>query len=228
MGCIVCKRGTNCNEANLQLEEDVVTSSKCLTVQLNSYEVHNRVKESLPCNIKLAIDNRSALKAKTIAYDQYSLANSKGFRTVARPSKNQVLLGPEKKFNVLPSPRTKKLPHFKPIQNQYLKQCNPLDLNISVTPEIMENPVLFDSGCLVVEKKGSIYNEYKIVDVIGRGSFGVVKKVIHRTSGKPYALKIIKKSCCQNKNFMNEIEILKKLVGVESNTLGSSKYSKFV
>jgi serine/threonine protein kinase len=92
----------------------------------------------------------------------------------------------------------------------------------------MENSVLFDSGYLVLEKKGSIYNEYKVVDVIGRGSFGVVKKIVHRTSGKPYALKIIKKSCCKNRNFMNEMEILKKLVRTNSNRVGSSEYSKFV
>lgn len=80
--------------------------------------------------------------------------------------------------------------------------------------EDVRNLVSFDSKCLILEKKGSIYSQYKVTEVIGRGSFGVVKKVVHRVSGKPYALKIIKKSCCTNRNFMNEIEILKKLVRI--------------
>ena len=71
----------------------------------------------------------------------------------------------------------------------------------------------FNQEFLVIEKKKPIYQCYKVVDTLGYGSFGVVKKVINRNTGKIYALKIIKKShCTQNINLTNEIEILKKLV----------------
>ena len=71
----------------------------------------------------------------------------------------------------------------------------------------------FNQECLIIEQKGSIYSRYKVVDLLGYGTFGEVKKVVNRSTGKIYALKIIKKSCCsENLNLMNEIEILKKLV----------------
>ena len=87
----------------------------------------------------------------------------------------------------------------------------------------------FNQECLVLEKKGPIYQSYKVVDVLGYGTFGEVKKVICRSTGKIYALKIIKKSCCTpSLNIMNEIDILKKLVFFLLLKIGSSKYCALV
>jgi hypothetical protein len=73
--------------------------------------------------------------------------------------------------------------------------------------------VAFDPACLVMEKKGSIYDEYTVLDVLGKGAFGEVKKVEHKSTHKIYAMKIINRSLCSaSENLLNEIEILKKLV----------------
>ena len=74
--------------------------------------------------------------------------------------------------------------------------------------------VAFDPACLVMEKKGSIFDEYTVLDVLGKGAFGEVKKVEHRSTHKIYAMKIINRSMCSaSENLLNEIDILKKLVG---------------
>lgn len=211
MGCIVCRQSTSHDDSSLHIQADKANSNEIIAVPFNDCEVRNRIKESSPCHVKLATDHGSALKAKTIGYKRQEFGNAKKFRTMKNPSKSEEMKS-ERDSTALSSTREKKFPHFRPIQTHYLRQCDPLDSNIIVTPETVESSVLFDSACLILEKKGSIYDQYRVVDVIGRGSFGIVKKVVHRTSGKPYALKIIKKSCCQNKNFMNEMEILKKLV----------------
>eukprot|EP00826_Nyctotherus_ovalis_P034673 TRINITY_DN2909_c0_g1_i3.p1 TRINITY_DN2909_c0_g1~~TRINITY_DN2909_c0_g1_i3.p1 ORF type:complete len:215 (+),score=24.52 TRINITY_DN2909_c0_g1_i3:206-850(+) len=212
MGCIVCRHSTDYDDANLRKQTDKANSNEIVTVPFKGSEAHNRVKESSPCHIKLATDHGSTLKAKTIGYKRKELGKAKKFRTMKNPNKGEEEMKSERNSTALSSTREKKFPHFRPIQTHYLRQCDPLDSNIIVTPETADSSVLFDSGCLILEKKGSIYDQYRVVDVVGRGSFGIVKKVVHRTSGKPYALKIIKKSCCQNKNFMNEMEVLKKLV----------------
>lgn len=211
MGCIVCRYKPNYNESDLQIQEDRVTSAELLTKSMKN-EHHNLVRESPPCHIKLAMERGDQFKAKTFGYKREGIKYKKKYCTLGSSSNKEIAVKQGEMKNALSVIRRKKYTHFRPIKNQYIQQCNPLDPNIIVTPETLENSVLFDSQCLVVEKKGSIYDEYKVVDVIGRGSFGVVNKVTHRTNGKPYALKIIKKSFYQNKNFMNEMEILKKLV----------------
>ena len=71
----------------------------------------------------------------------------------------------------------------------------------------------FDPECLVLENTKSIFEDYKTVESIGHGSFGIVKKVINKMSNKVYALKIInKKYCGKIGDINNEISILKKLV----------------
>ena len=63
-------------------------------------------------------------------------------------------------------------------------------------------------------KKGLIEKDYKIADVIGSGAFATVRRVYHKTTGQPRALKIIKKQKNKDKNarMYLEVEILKKLV----------------
>lgn len=65
----------------------------------------------------------------------------------------------------------------------------------------------------MLEKKGSIYESYDVLRVLGRGGFGEVSLVRCKTTGKCFALKVINKSCyIGDENLLNEIEVLKKLV----------------
>ena len=48
-------------------------------------------------------------------------------------------------------------------------------------------------GTFIQYKKGLIEKDYKIGEVIGSGAFASVRRVVHKGSGQPRALKIIKK-----------------------------------
>jgi hypothetical protein len=73
-----------------------------------------------------------------------------------------------------------------------------------------------DPSCLVREKKGSIYETYEVVDLLGRGAFGEVQKVRHKSTLKIYAMKIINRNCyVETANLVNEIEVLKQLVTIK-------------
>ncbi len=64
------------------------------------------------------------------------------------------------------------------------------------------------------EKKGKIKSNYKVLETIGKGSYGEVKKLQHKTSGVFRAMKIIKKEECSKEfisSLLNEIDILKTL-----------------
>jgi len=62
-------------------------------------------------------------------------------------------------------------------------------------------------------KKASLEDKYLILEVIGRGNFGEVKKIKDKITGLYRALKVIHKNNCQKTdNFADEIEIIKKLV----------------
>lgn len=44
-------------------------------------------------------------------------------------------------------------------------------------------------------KKDLIEKDYKIAEVIGNGAFATVRKVYHKTTGQPRALKIKRQQC---------------------------------
>ena len=69
-------------------------------------------------------------------------------------------------------------------------------------------------GTFIQYKKGLIEKDYKIGEQIGSGAFASVRKVVHKGSGQPRALKIIKKqkNNKENARMYLEVEILKKLV----------------
>ena len=68
-------------------------------------------------------------------------------------------------------------------------------------------------GTFIQYKKGLIEKDYKIGEVIGSGGSATVRRVYHKTSGQPRALKIIKKQKNKdNARIYLEAEILKKLV----------------
>ena len=63
------------------------------------------------------------------------------------------------------------------------------------------------------ENKRNIEEQYEVLEVIGKGSFGEVKKIRDRETGELRALKVMqKKSCQMTKEFSDEIQILQKLV----------------
>ncbi|XP_077783271.1 serine/threonine-protein kinase DCLK1 isoform X2 [Podarcis muralis] len=59
----------------------------------------------------------------------------------------------------------------------------------------------------------SIAERYKVGRTIGDGNFAIVKECIERSTGREYALKIIKKSKCRGKEHMiqNEVAILRRV-----------------
>ena len=65
----------------------------------------------------------------------------------------------------------------------------------------------------IVCKQGTIEAEYSIGDIVGSGAFATVRKVIHKKTKQPRALKILKKKKGQDANKMYlEVDILKTLV----------------
>lgn len=70
-------------------------------------------------------------------------------------------------------------------------------------------PVHFRKECT----KESFMSRYSAEEIIGSGSFGIVKKIQDQETGLYRAVKIISKNNCQRTdNFADEIEIIKKLV----------------
>lgn len=65
---------------------------------------------------------------------------------------------------------------------------------------------------MVTQKKGKITKDYQVLNLLGKGGFGEVKKVIHRLTGDIRAMKIIKRDSVDEtylNNLNNEIKILK-------------------
>ena len=57
-------------------------------------------------------------------------------------------------------------------------------------------------------------NDYFIMETLGKGGYGEVKKVVHKVTGETRAMKIVQKESCDEgyiKSLMNEIQILRKL-----------------
>ncbi len=63
------------------------------------------------------------------------------------------------------------------------------------------------------ENKNVMKEKYEVLGAVGKGSFGEVRQVRERATGRVRAVKIMPKSTCQmTSNFVNEIKILQKLV----------------
>jgi len=64
-----------------------------------------------------------------------------------------------------------------------------------------------------IERKTTLEDNYEVLYILGKGTFGEVRMVKHKKSGQKRALKIVAKSACQmSENYVDEIEILKNLV----------------
>lgn len=74
------------------------------------------------------------------------------------------------------------------------------------------SPVINKSK-FVGEKKTRITDDYELLEVLGEGSFGRVRKCKNKCSNRICAVKIIKKMCCcSDGNMLAEYSILKTLV----------------
>ena len=78
-----------------------------------------------------------------------------------------------------------------------------------------EEDILILNEMLVNENKGDVLNYYTPIQTIGQGSFGKVFKVKQKLTGNIFAMKLVSKENQlkneTNKNFLNEIYILRKL-----------------
>ena len=74
-----------------------------------------------------------------------------------------------------------------------------------------EEEILIFSEMLVNENKGDVLKYYVPIETIGEGSFGKVFKVKQRSTGHTFAMKLVSKDTQNNKYFLNEINILRKL-----------------
>nr|XP_020639478.1 serine/threonine-protein kinase DCLK1 isoform X1 [Pogona vitticeps] len=84
------------------------------------------------------------------------------------------------------------------------KVCSSMDENDGPGEEVLEEGF---------QVPVSIAERYKVGRTIGDGNFAIVKECIERSTGREYALKIIKKSKCRGKEHMiqNEVSILRRV-----------------
>jgi len=69
------------------------------------------------------------------------------------------------------------------------------------------------------KSKEFLYDKYIFEEVIGQGSFGQVRKIKDKLTSQYRAIKILKKIDCKiTDNYVDEIEILKKMVITHYNT----------
>eukprot|EP00826_Nyctotherus_ovalis_P009416 TRINITY_DN12485_c0_g5_i1.p1 TRINITY_DN12485_c0_g5~~TRINITY_DN12485_c0_g5_i1.p1 ORF type:complete len:216 (+),score=38.62 TRINITY_DN12485_c0_g5_i1:119-766(+) len=104
-----------------------------------------------------------------------------------------------------------------PLDEAIVKEQKPVEQSNQLSlPEALQRgptnfkiePVHFRKECT----KESFMCRYSSGDIIGSGSFGVVKKIEDLETGVYRAVKIISKDNCQHTdNFADEIEIIKKL-----------------
>lgn len=87
-----------------------------------------------------------------------------------------------------------------------------LGTNVAASALPLDKGLGFDYRNLVKKKSFSCLGRYEMLETIGKGTYGVVKKIRHKVTGNLYALKIISKnSWFTGNNEVSEIGILKKL-----------------
>ena len=86
-----------------------------------------------------------------------------------------------------------------------------IDLNRNLKPA-NNQLIIITKENLITENKSRVEDKYKILSLIGKGSYGNVYKVQHKSSKLFRAMKIIKKTCLtmqdDDQKFLKEIEIL--------------------
>ena len=74
-----------------------------------------------------------------------------------------------------------------------------------------EEKLMISKQNFVSFKKGLITNDYTLSSPLGSGSFGTVRKAVHKLTGQTRAIKILKKADQDEVKFHLEVEILSKL-----------------
>ena len=74
-----------------------------------------------------------------------------------------------------------------------------------------KNELVINKTNFVSFKKGNITRDYEIKNSIGAGSFGTVRKAIHKITGQSRAVKILKKNTQDESQLFREVEVLCKL-----------------
>ena len=75
----------------------------------------------------------------------------------------------------------------------------------------MEEQLKFDKSTYVFYKKTKINDDYKFGETLGQGSFGTVRKAVHKQTGQERAIKIFKKRGQDERKLLLEVNILSKL-----------------
>ena len=75
----------------------------------------------------------------------------------------------------------------------------------------MEEQLKFDKSTFVFYKKTKINDEYKFGETLGEGSFGTVRRAVHKQTGQERAIKIFKKRQQDERKLLLEVNILSKL-----------------
>ena len=82
----------------------------------------------------------------------------------------------------------------------------------------LKQSIVLEASRVRLEQKMSIWSKYDVVKNLGKGSFGEVQMIKNKETKALRALKIIKKTICKaSENYLEEIEILKRLVHVNNN-----------
>ena len=75
----------------------------------------------------------------------------------------------------------------------------------------MDEQLKFDKSTYVFYKKSKINDEYKFGETLGEGSFGTVRRAVHKQTGQERAIKIFKKRQQDERKLLLEVNILSKL-----------------
>ena len=87
-----------------------------------------------------------------------------------------------------------RIPHPQTATN--FQPQEPITEELEESKEISRSPqksMIFSSSASEVEEQGTNLDDFKILKIIGRGSFGKVMLVEHLPTGKKYAMKSIRK-----------------------------------
>ncbi len=233
----------NENYVTVQPNLSLATSLETSANNSNRRCMHNMLKPSRECHTKFRIDRdvrwqKLLIRKKIIllakrrpktadvapSIDSHSQRRSSQEDVKEEKSKDS-LRPPEVNLNPfgIPRPTTptgKSMPGRNldsvtemAIRHQFSKSRKGNDTGTPAASYLSVNSIAFDPSFLVVENKGSLTDTYQVLDVIGHGTFGEVRKVQHKQTKKIYAVKAINKNCyMESENMLNEIEILKSLV----------------
>lgn len=226
--CVLCKkRELSKTEDDLYLEERFssiytgIYSSSLLRNTIPVNDEHNHALISRISRNKLLSDKGNVSKYKTSSINKINGAATSRKQTMKKDYLNAYTFrgtNEESKLKLKPwnlycssrlepSDIRQSLASVRELKTQLVRNFK-IDMDEKRVPIIT-----FDPSNLILENKGKIMERYQIINMLGKGTFGEVHKIMHVNSKKLYAMKIINKlNYDEVDNIVNEIEILKSLV----------------